>query len=267
MQKQLFSAAIPADVPLAADFPFSAGYHTQLYASLRDLHVHSHAEIGLCLEGSGVFFIGERVYPFQKGDVSFVASGTPHIAQSDAASPSRWWFLSYRQSFFSKEEERRDGVLRDEDCRALLELMRHEADRPDDGSRPICTALLQAGLRMLARAANAAEALRESAELNAVLPALQYMARYYAQPLTTPQLAALCHVSESYFRVLFRESVGTTPLAWLTRMRMLAAAEALRESDKPIAAIAADTGYADLSAFNRQFKRFYGLAPRDYRRG
>ena len=48
---------------------------------------------------------------------------------------------------------------------------------------------------------------------------------------------------------------------------MLAASEALRSTDRAVSAVAADTGYADLSAFNRQFKRFYGLPPREYRRG
>ena len=267
MQKRCFSEAIPSDVPLPADFPVWAYYHTQAYRSLRDLHVHSHAEIGLCLDGSGVFFIGERVYPFQKGDVSFVAPGTPHIAQSNYETPSCWWFLSYHQTFFTQEKERQDGILRDENCRALLDILRGEMDRPGGGERTICAPLLLAGLHMLARASEASAALRENAGLTAVLPALHCMAQRYAEPLTVPELAALCHLSESYFRSLFRKHVGSTPLAYLTRMRMLAAAEALRDTDKPVAAIAADSGYADLSAFNRQFNRFYGLSPRDYRRG
>lgn len=88
MQKRRFPEAVSCDVPLPADFPVWADYHTQTFRSLRDLHVHGHAELGLCLKGSGVFFIGERVYPFQKGDVSYIAPGTPHIAQSNDETPS-----------------------------------------------------------------------------------------------------------------------------------------------------------------------------------
>ena len=266
MQKRRFPAAVPFDVSLPADFPAWANYHTQAYCSLRDLHVHSHAEIGLCLDGSGVFFIGERVYPFQKGDVSFIAPETPHIAQSDDETPSRWWFLSYRQPFFTQEMARRDGVLRDEDCRALFDILRREMDRLGGGNRTISASLLLAGLSMLARASEASTALREDTGLTAVLPALHYMAQHYTEPIPIPRLAALCHLSESHFRTLFRENVGSTPLAYLTRMRMLAAAEALRNTDMPVTDIAVTSGYADISAFNRQFKRFYGLPPREYRK-
>lgn len=267
MQKRRFPEAVSCDVPLPADFPVWADYHTQTFRSLRDLHVHGHAELGLCLKGSGVFFIGERVYPFQKGDVSYIAPGTPHIAQSNDETPSRWWFLSYCHAFFTRGKEPQDGIFRNGDCRALLDILRREMDQPDGEDPAICAPLLLAELQMLARASGASADLREDAGLTAVLPALHCIAQRYAEPLTVPRLAALCHLSESHFRTLFRTHVGSTPLAYLTRMRMLAAAEALRSTDRAVSAVAADTGYADLSAFNRQFKRFYGLPPREYRRG
>jgi AraC-like DNA-binding protein len=40
----------------------------------------------------------------------------------------------------------------------------------------------------------------------------------------------------------------------------------LRESDRTIADIAFASGFNNLSNFNRQFRRTYGLPPTDYRR-
>jgi AraC-like DNA-binding protein len=52
----------------------------------------------------------------------------------------------------------------------------------------------------------------------------------------------------------------------LVKIRMDEAARRLRETDRSIALIAADCGYADQSAFTRQFKTTTGYTPREYRR-
>ena len=47
--------------------------------------------------------------------------------------------------------------------------------------------------------------------------------------------------------------------------RGAADAEALRRTDDTILSIAGQTGFENLSHFNRQFKRRYGMTPREYR--
>ena len=57
------------------------------------MHYHLTTEIGVCLQGSGIFYIGTRVYRYQRGDVSVIAPNVVHIAQSDPESISGWKFL------------------------------------------------------------------------------------------------------------------------------------------------------------------------------
>jgi AraC-like DNA-binding protein len=55
-------------------------------------------------------------------------------------------------------------------------------------------------------------------------------------------------------------------MQYLTLWRMQLAAKRLRETSAPIARIAADVGYEAEAAFNRAFKREFGIPPAAWRR-
>ncbi|WOJ95562.1 helix-turn-helix transcriptional regulator [Congregibacter brevis] len=82
--------------------------------------------------------------------------------------------------------------------------------------------------------------------------------------LTAVGVAKLMGMSErSLARHLANES--TSIHSELTRLRMDTAETLIRTSDKPIATIANEVGYADTSTFTRAFRRCYGGAPTTYR--
>lgn len=57
------------------------------------MHYHNCMEIGLCYKGSGVFFVGNQIIPFSKGDVSIIFKNQAHIAKSNSSDPSLWHFV------------------------------------------------------------------------------------------------------------------------------------------------------------------------------
>ena len=73
-------------------------------------------------------------------------------------------------------------------------------------------------------------------------------------------------MSRSVFALRFREVVGTTPMEYLTRWRMLLAAERLKTSSDGLSTIAASLGYDSESAFGKAFRRVMGCSPRQYTR-
>jgi AraC-like DNA-binding protein len=73
-------------------------------------------------------------------------------------------------------------------------------------------------------------------------------------------------LSRSALAQRFAALVGTPPIEYLMRWRILLAAKRLRESRAPVIAIAADVGYESEAAFNRAFKREFGLPPAAWRR-
>jgi AraC-like DNA-binding protein len=84
---------------------------------------------------------------------------------------------------------------------------------------------------------------------------------------TLLELARRAGMSRSIFALKFKHKVGTSPMEYLTRWRMLLAADRLTNSRDSISEIAVSLGYESESAFSTAFKRVMGCSPRQYSRG
>jgi len=96
--------------------------------------------------------------------------------------------------------------------------------------------------------------------------ALTLLHHRHADPWTVGDLAREVGVSRTVLAERFRHFLGETPMAYLMRWRLRLGARALTETRHGVAQIAADVGYESEAAFNRAFKREYGLPPAKYRK-
>jgi AraC-like DNA-binding protein len=79
------------------------------------------------------------------------------------------------------------------------------------------------------------------------------------------ELAAEAGLSRSAFVARFTAAVGTPPMQYIAKSRMLLAKELLVERQKSISQVAAAVGYDAEAAFNRAFKREFGVPPARWR--
>lgn len=92
--------------------------------------------------------------------------------------------------------------------------------------------------------------------------------RMHADPRhrwTLGELAASVGMSRSIFAAKFKATVGTSPMEYLTRWRMMLASSRLESSGERLAEIALSLGYESESAFGKAFKRVMGCSPRHYK--
>jgi two-component system response regulator YesN len=73
------------------------------------------------------------------------------------------------------------------------------------------------------------------------------------------------YLSPSYFGILFSKKTGTTFTDYLYEKRMGKASEYLQDIQYNISEIAGMTGYKDPKYFSRQFKKYFGINPGQYR--
>lgn len=80
------------------------------------------------------------------------------------------------------------------------------------------------------------------------------------------EVAAAANLSASRLAGLFKEQCGLSVLAYRDELRMIKAAQLLRNHTLDVAEIGARVGYPDPAYFSRTFSRHIGVSPREYRR-
>ena len=272
-------------MPILLDpaFPIHAPYLDRLHFSRPHradfLHYHRSWEIGICLQGRGIFFIGSRVYHYNAGDVSIIAPDVVHIAQSDPERISGWKFLDVDLQ----------GMLRSmpEFADVLAEITYSGVLRPDEHpliaplvllileelrfARPHSETLIRLKVAELAlhldRLKNHRSPVSDvPALVDEISPAVLYIANHYQENITLAQLADMCAKSVSSFRRTFSQAMRTSPFEYLYHVRIKAAINLLQSTRLPVAEIAERVGYQSLSSFNRHFLRIAGTSPMNCRK-
>ncbi|AUX43534.1 transcriptional regulator [Sorangium cellulosum] len=96
--------------------------------------------------------------------------------------------------------------------------------------------------------------------------ALVYLGEHYVEPIALAQLARHARVSASHLSYLFKSSLGMSFKPFLGRLRVERAKQLLESSRQRITDVAIAVGFADLSYFEKLFRRLVGVSPRVYRR-
>ena len=166
--------------------------------------------------------------------------------------------------------------IREEPDKAALrwsmERMRQELRERQPGgflvAQHLAQMMLVQALRLhLAEAANGAVGWLFALADKQMAAAITAMHEAPAHRWTVQSLAERAGMSRTSFAVKFKESVGASPMDYLTRWRMLRAGDRLANSGDPVSAVALSLGYESESAFSTAFKRVMGCSPRRYGRG
>ena len=93
----------------------------------------------------------------------------------------------------------------------------------------------------------------------------QYLSDNYSQDVTNETLSVQFGYVPSYLSRIFRDQMGVSPMAYLTRLRLEMAKELLRKHrDLLVRDVAQLVGYTDVSHFSKLFKKTAGLWPSQY---
>jgi AraC family transcriptional activator of mtrCDE len=162
------------------------------------------------------------------------------------------------------------GADPSEPVRVLSALMRNEAKLDGLGTAAIVSSLCDALLAMVLRSGPgqrlSSGPLWTAAHDQNMLNVIDTVLRDPARNWTIAEFAGLASMSRATFVRHFDKATGMAVGDFLTRIRMMLAAEMLTDSDRPVSAVAAAVGYRSESAFGRAFRLATATTPARFRR-
>ncbi len=230
-------------------------YHL-LYIARGECHVvlsdgeHTVGEGGLIF-----FFPGERQEYFfepNSGSVSYYI----HFTGRDADQILR------SLGFFGKNIFR---APKNRELEQIFEQMLREYSLAQACHESVTAGLLLSVLGLASRGVAFANAPIDVEKRARVQSAIERMYADMDKKLSIAALARECNFSLGYFAHLFRATVGMSPHAYLSHLRVERAKNMLLHTESSVMEVALAVGFADQNYFSRFFKEQTGVAPSEYR--
>ncbi len=250
-------------------------------------HYHPEFELTLTLNAQGQRYVGDHLGDFGSGDLVLVGPNMPHtwsarhrLAEDEPMRAAVVWFTAAwmdrvvevmpELSAVQRLLREASGALQfSADVAAEVAPMLVDLQGRDETLRS--TALLEVLVRLSrdrgARAlATPPEPMTSDAARERLRRILDRLHERWTDPPAASELAALASLSVGAFHRFFKRHTGTTVLDYVTRLRIGQACRSLIETDRPVALIASEVGYASLAQFNLQFRHCKGMTPTALRR-
>ena len=249
-----------------------------------EYHYHEFDKIVIFLSGTASYIMEGRSYFLAPWDVLLVSHHLIHKPVIDPNDPYERVVI-YLDPGFIRSHSTKDADLTS--CFRLARQRQFALMRPDPEQKEQLRQLLQALEQTLGDKAFAGGLLARTCFLQLLIHlnramvrdhthqdktasrydpkierALSYINDHLAEELSVDTLAGQVYTSKYHFMRRFKQLTGCSVHRYITQKRLLAAAELLRSG---VSAQTACTrcGFQDYSAFQRAFRRQFGVTPRD----
>ncbi len=246
----------------------------------RDFHFHDFDKIVLLLSGRVDYTVETVTYPLRPWDVLLVKHHTVHKAVIDRAVPYDRVILYLDRRFFERSAPGA-GLM---DCFDWADQSRQYLLTPNEEQKKALAEAISAYEALIGDRELGAQLLRDSCisrllvhvnrlSVSASLPrgaetvsdpkiaqALSYINENLTGDLSVDTLCAQVWLSRYHFMRLFKAQTGLTVHAYVRQKRLIQAARLIREGMSAGRA-AAESGFADYSAFHRAFREVFGTSP------
>jgi len=253
------------------------------------LHHHPELQLIYILEGTGDLFVGDTITPFDPGCLFLIGSNQSHLFKSDPIYFEEDSDLTARSlSIFFHERTLGEGffdIVETSTIRNLIERSKlgtqfYPAIARKTGQRikklinisgfdrfmeilSILNDLAESGeyKNLATISAPHPPSDEESQKVNDVI---NYILTHYHEDIELQKVAEVANYSKAAFCRFFKQRTRKTFSMFLNEVRVAHACKLLHHTDLNISQIGYDSGFNNISNFNRQFKRITGLTPMVY---
>jgi two component transcriptional regulator, araC family len=107
---------------------------------------------------------------------------------------------------------------------------------------------------------------KDSSSKGRITAAIEYINKNCSEKISIEELARLCAMSPSYFRKLFTEEMGMSPIKYRDVIRIDKAKSLLASELFNVTEVAEELGFCDIYHFSKEFKKYTGISPLEYKK-
>ena len=252
-------------------------------------HFHSEYEILYVIEGAGNSFVANNIENFQSGDLALLGSNLPHFWRSDEKYHAKdsQENINYIVIQFSNELLN-ESLFKFVEFQLISDLLKQSAR----GIRFLEPFSEKAGKKIIKIARSKGfkqlillfELLQEfgktdqyrllASELyneqeqnfsnDRMAKVLHYINTSYQQKVELEKVASIANLHPSAFCRYFKEKTGKSLSEYLNNMRLSYACRLILEGNLSISQVCFESGFNNLSNFNRTFKKHTAYTPTEY---
>ncbi|NLD86634.1 MAG: helix-turn-helix transcriptional regulator [Clostridiales bacterium] len=244
-----------------------------------DLHYHSFWEIDYVISGEGVNIFAGNVYTFEPGDIYIIKPYQYH----NAYTTSDIMMLCIQvnldsvvksilpENLFSIGDGNFENLIRSsfphyEKIKAPLERIRLEWEKRQPMWQTVARLSVADLFINLSRyCGKEGENNIQVAEHAGIRRALEFINSNYTKPIRLDEVAGKAIMNKNYFCAVFKKHVGCTFYSYVNNLRLKLACTLLRMTDQSVKEISINSGFSDISTFNKAFKKAFGITPTVYR--
>lgn len=257
-------------------------------------HAHEFVELVYVSTGRGWHIYRGEKFEISAGDVFVIEPEVEHAYNIDPASPLEVYNVLFHPSFLSRELKAlsevdsyvdffymepfiRNSVMfqtrltlsiqQQSEMEYLFRKLLGEFAGKEAGYRFLVkTKLIEILVTLSRYYAKKDTAMAEQPNIHVLLNRVcDFIDAHCEKSITLEQVSRMCGLGSTAFTMKFKNHTGCTFLEYRNEMRIRRAKRLLADTDDKIIAIAHQTGFEDVSHFNRTFKQHTQLTPRAFR--
>nr|WP_321232310.1 AraC family transcriptional regulator [uncultured Psychroserpens sp.] len=244
------------------------------------LHQHEEIQVSLIIEGEGTLIVGDTINYYEDGDVLIIGSNLPHVFKSDISSGQR----SHMQTLFFTESSFGIDFFNLEELKELKpffkrskqgfkvtshkKLMFSLFEGLENASKLECFIRLLELLKLLSKCSYKSlssfiyDKIYTDIEGKRMRDVFEYTMNNFEKPITLSTVSNVANMTKNAFCKYFKKRTNKTYITFLNELRIEQACKLLLSNrDLSVAEIAEQTGFQNISNFNRQFKTVKSMSP------
>lgn len=230
-------------------------------------HYHPHFEVYYMKEGSCRYFIDDRAFDVEAGDVIFIPKGIIHRTNYTTVSHSRL-LINFTDDYIPANVldnlKSSSYLYRSREIAKQIELIfnkiEQEYTHPDEYTIDLLRCHTAEMLYLIARHPGTVEEATTGNDL--VDGIVRYIKQNYMSDIKLSGVAKMKSVSPEHLSRTFKSCTGLGFNEYVTLLRLKKAEEMIKtEPEKTISEIAYECGFNDGNYFSYKFKKMYGISP------